>query len=445
MALTPAEKQRCYREKRKIYPEKEAKAKRKDLERYHARKRLVTDISAGESRNKFWRQDREHHSRKDSKVHTMTDLFHRALVSSDPVISAIRLKHRLVLTNTRKKLSDEGKKAKRREQGKLAMRKLREKIKKNPEALEEQRQKYREYYHRKKEKGFIRTIKDISTSEQRRLRQKWREASQKHRLVLANTSKKLSEEGKKAKRREQKKQFMRRLREKIKKNPEALEVQRQKDREYYQRKKEKGFIKTIKDISTKVLLKGVPEDAQFFAVISKDEDITHDSADEEEALFVESKRGTTILQYKGQRYRRAYSTKHGNRWLCSVNKGCGAFVCLNSDDEIIMTNETHSHPKPARLERVDDKQDDVAVVITSRKGKELLLFRQFTYRKQYFKHNKARWVCSNDKNCRGVIFTDSDNVVTSAFEEHCHPPPKYYLKADNVIGALREPLVFESD
>ncbi|RVE50170.1 hypothetical protein evm_005193 [Chilo suppressalis] len=125
--------------------------------------------------------------------------------------------------------------------------------------------------------------------------------------------------------------------------------------------------------------------------------------------------------------------------------GCGAFVCLNSDDEIIMTNETHSHPKPARLERVDDKQDDVAVVITSRKGKELLLFRQFTYRKQYFKHNKARWVCSNDKNCRGVIFTDSDNVVTSAFEEHCHPPPKYYLKADNVIGALREPLVFESD
>ncbi|KAJ8717246.1 hypothetical protein PYW08_005645 [Mythimna loreyi] len=50
---------------------------------------------AGEARNKFWRYDREHHSRKSDREKTMLDLFHRALESSDPEISYIRLQNRL--------------------------------------------------------------------------------------------------------------------------------------------------------------------------------------------------------------------------------------------------------------------------------------------------------------------------------------------------------------
>lgn len=49
---------------------------------------------AAESRNKFWRRDRELHCRKMDREKTMTDLFHRALESSDPFISAIRLRRR---------------------------------------------------------------------------------------------------------------------------------------------------------------------------------------------------------------------------------------------------------------------------------------------------------------------------------------------------------------
>lgn len=49
---------------------------------------------AGESRNKFWRYDREHHSRKDNRQHTIKDLFQRALESSDPVVSSTRLTRR---------------------------------------------------------------------------------------------------------------------------------------------------------------------------------------------------------------------------------------------------------------------------------------------------------------------------------------------------------------
>ncbi|KAH9645069.1 hypothetical protein HF086_005614 [Spodoptera exigua] len=163
------------------------------------------------------------------------------------------------------------------------------------------------------------------------------------------------------------------------------------------------------------------------------------------ALLVESRRGKTVLQYNGHRYRQAYKTKSGTRWNCSVNKHCTAFLFINDQDEILMSYEEHDHHRPTRFENVDTDQSDTAVVITSRKGKEMLLFRKFTYRKQYDKGNRSRWVCSTLKNCRGCVFTDNNNYIISAFEEHCHNPPKYYLKPDHLIGALREPLIIETD
>lgn len=49
---------------------------------------------AAETRNKYWRSGRKHHTRKVDRKKAMLDLFHRALKSSDPVISSIRLKER---------------------------------------------------------------------------------------------------------------------------------------------------------------------------------------------------------------------------------------------------------------------------------------------------------------------------------------------------------------
>lgn len=49
---------------------------------------------AGEARNKFWRSDREHHARKSDRIKTITDLFNRALLTSDPFISNVGLKQR---------------------------------------------------------------------------------------------------------------------------------------------------------------------------------------------------------------------------------------------------------------------------------------------------------------------------------------------------------------
>lgn len=65
--LTPAERQRRYREKRKNDPEKIAEIKRKDLERFHARKKLVADMSEREHRHKkrIWQE--ENKKRREKK------------------------------------------------------------------------------------------------------------------------------------------------------------------------------------------------------------------------------------------------------------------------------------------------------------------------------------------------------------------------------------------
>ncbi|KAL0831859.1 hypothetical protein ABMA28_001389 [Loxostege sticticalis] len=176
-----------------------------------------------------------------------------------------------------------------------------------------------------------------------------------------------------------------------------------------------------------------------------DEEEEEDPADA--PVFVESRAGTTLLQYKGYRYGKKYKTKRGTRWGCAINKNCSAFLILNRNDEITVANTRHEHGAAKREshERIDENQDDAAVLITSRKGKEILLFRHYTYRRQYQKKNKSRWVCSNLKNCRASVFTDNNNYITSVYEKHCHPPPKYYTNPTNVIGALREPLITEEE
>ncbi|KAG6441713.1 hypothetical protein O3G_MSEX001991 [Manduca sexta] len=185
---------------------------------------------------------------------------------------------------------------------------------------------------------------------------------------------------------------------------------------------------------------------EIFTTIIYEEGISGiDPHSDNTALFVDSRKGKTILQYNGHRYRKAYKSRNGTRWTCSKSKNCTAFLYLNDEDEIIMAHQKHLHPRPVIFENVDSEQHDTAVVITSRKGKEMLLFRQYTYRKQYDKGNRARWVCSTLKNCHACVFTDSSNYITSACEDHCHDPPKYYMKPDHILDAIREPIILETD
>ena len=48
-----------------------------------------------ESRNKIYKSDRLHHARKTSRIDNLFDVFHRALDTSDPLISSLRLNTRV--------------------------------------------------------------------------------------------------------------------------------------------------------------------------------------------------------------------------------------------------------------------------------------------------------------------------------------------------------------
>lgn len=83
------------------------------------------------------------------------------------------------MARTKKSYSSEKYKAKRRECKKLSMRKAREKLKDNPELLEEARRKDRE---RKKEQR--KRISEMNSRDQRNQRKKWRQYSKSYRTNL---------------------------------------------------------------------------------------------------------------------------------------------------------------------------------------------------------------------------------------------------------------------
>ena len=50
---------------------------------------------ASEARNKFYKRDGEFHTRKNSRINNLEDIFYRAMDTSDPVIYSISLQYRL--------------------------------------------------------------------------------------------------------------------------------------------------------------------------------------------------------------------------------------------------------------------------------------------------------------------------------------------------------------
>lgn len=69
----------------------------------------------------------------------------------------------------------------RSEKVKLNMRRMRERIRNNPEMYEEYKRKERERYHKRKQEGKIKLIEDSTEREKRSKRKLWRESSKKHR------------------------------------------------------------------------------------------------------------------------------------------------------------------------------------------------------------------------------------------------------------------------
>lgn len=84
--------------------------------------------------------------------------------------------------NPKNKCKDADSKLKKnREQKKRSMQKAREKLKADEILLEAAKAKERQRWHERKNKGFVKVVKELSDREQRRVRKKWRESSRKYR------------------------------------------------------------------------------------------------------------------------------------------------------------------------------------------------------------------------------------------------------------------------
>lgn len=74
--LSAAEKQRRYRGKRKLNKEKVEENKKKDLERYHNKKRLISDMKIREARlaRRKWRTNKKNYRERVKKLKAVIDI-----------------------------------------------------------------------------------------------------------------------------------------------------------------------------------------------------------------------------------------------------------------------------------------------------------------------------------------------------------------------------------
>lgn len=154
MPLTPAEKQRRYRERRKNNAEKEAESKRKDRERYHKHKRLVRDLTTREHRaiKKKWRSA---NARRRVQARALRNIMHTP-ESSPPCLNSPAPTDQNQVTSYENTPSSttsaavRGRKQVKRNRSKLFRDNM--KLKEQLEAANKRYEKYKKRYNREKRK-----------------------------------------------------------------------------------------------------------------------------------------------------------------------------------------------------------------------------------------------------------------------------------------------------
>lgn len=162
-ALTAAERQRRCREKRKNDPEKVAEVKRKDLERYHARKKLVADMTARKHRimKRKWQQGNK--KRREKKQMLENVLLNTPAPSPTP--EDLQMRHQTPTPSEVSTTTSRGRKKVKRDRTKLYRDNitLQEKI----DQLEKKVRKYKKRLQRKTKKDCSSEIESKSQNEKK--------------------------------------------------------------------------------------------------------------------------------------------------------------------------------------------------------------------------------------------------------------------------------------
>ncbi|KAH9630106.1 hypothetical protein HF086_004812 [Spodoptera exigua] len=186
MALSAAERQRRCREKRKLNPELVAEVKRKDLERYHARKKLVKDMTPKEHK-KIKRQWQIRNKKRRERQKTLQNVLMNTPASTPPPSSPRLLPlspRSLSLTPTSSVASSRGRKQVRRDRSRLYRQNIQ--LQNQTQELLRKVQKYKKRLQRlKKKRNKVLTTTTHSEKENEHGKEEYRKYT-----ILSNTIKK---------------------------------------------------------------------------------------------------------------------------------------------------------------------------------------------------------------------------------------------------------------
>ncbi|CAH0399059.1 unnamed protein product [Chilo suppressalis] len=141
--------------------------------------------------------------------------------------------------------------------------------------------------------------------------------------------------------------------------------------------------------------------------------------------MIPSKRGKHLLMIEGYTYSQM---KDSRNYYCSKkDSGCRARVKLDEMGGIANAQTEHQHPPPKYLFTSQEFGYDI---VTSQKGKDLILIDGFTF-SQVVNCNNS-WVCSTKNPKCFARLRLQDGKIVKLCNEHCHPPKKY-LKCDDEI------------
>ncbi|CAG4946008.1 unnamed protein product [Colias eurytheme] len=135
--------------------------------------------------------------------------------------------------------------------------------------------------------------------------------------------------------------------------------------------------------------------------------------------LIEQKNGKQSLYYDGYIFFYRYSTKQGQKWLCTHYPKCSASLSVDSNLRILKSCTTlifYSYI--------------AASIITLSTGKTPLYYDGQTYFKSYSGKFSERWLCTHHPKCKATIRVDKNLYVLKVTNKHQHPPNTLILGPD---------------
>uniref|UniRef100_A0A2H1V2H5 SFRICE_008144 n=1 Tax=Spodoptera frugiperda TaxID=7108 RepID=A0A2H1V2H5_SPOFR len=122
--------------------------------------------------------------------------------------------------------------------------------------------------------------------------------------------------------------------------------------------------------------------------------------------LIDTLNGKTWALFREHPYFYRYKTKNGHKWVCTTFPRCKSFIFLDDDNNLL------------------DIETSRVKLITMLNGKQLVVYKGYTFYNQYAKKGPAsldRWRCTSQPRCKCFLILDKSLVIHEAQCDHMHP------------------------